>query len=163
MMRAFSAFAIVLCAANTVGTQPVAQEQPAKVDNRTAFFLFPAPYAEVETPNPPVYGYYVWRVSIDEPALDFMVRTDRPVATTNFRELVEKNTSIRSCPSGSSTPEQCTEPLAGTVRLTGAGIELRITDENLVQLLRRARPVGYWRTIHLPGGRFMSAPISIKY
>lgn len=138
-------------------------DRRAEISPRGIEVSFPLPYRELEAPNPPVLGFYAWRMTIEsEPKLSVVLYTPEPVRTNNVEEIMRKAV-LRLCPSTTSTIDECTTPVKGRGRVNPASIKMDITDPAVVSRVRRARPGAYWRSVIEPGGMYSVKQMPFRY
>jgi hypothetical protein len=166
-VRSLCIFVAIWSAISSVDAQPPGQQPPydqrAVVSASKIVFSFPRPYNLVEAPNPPLLGYYAWRVSIETtPALSFVLSTPTPLRTQDHDAIVRAS-SLRLCPSSTSTIAECTKPIEGEGHVNAQSIKLELKDASLIALIRKARPEAYWRTVIEPGGRYAVDQLFFRY
>ena len=172
MTRHHIAFAVAIACSSVLGLQSLEaqtkgfrapEDWPAEVSLDKIIFSFPLPYSEVEKPKPPTLGHYAWRVTIEsKPATSFVLFTTKPIATDQFKDLIEAST-LRLCPATTSTIEECTTPLKGNGHVSGERVTIDIRDLTIVNQIRKLRPEAYWRTVIEPGGHYQVDQLYFLY
>ena len=138
-------------------------EDTAQVYFERILVTFPVPYLHVRKPDPPVPGFYAWRLSFGgQRDLTVVLRADTVLRSSDSRTVVRAS-SLRRCPANAESVLDCITPMAGTARVSGNDIILEITEPAFVALVRERQPHAIVRHIFEPGGRFRVNHIGIRY
>ncbi len=163
-VRLYGLATMLVC--STLHAQPkVAYEENAVVFRNMIELKVSPPYLMTPWPNPPVAGFFAWKISFGNDSLSTVVfRTDSAVTVKNTGEALRASNFYR-CPSSSSVILDCVDKLKGSVRSVfgGGALVVQITDSAFV---RRVREVGarvYVRELIEPGGRFHIDHIGVTY
>lgn len=160
-------FAIpVLCMSDvtTIAAQPLTSiDKKADVFREQIDVTFPLPYLDVRKPEPPVVGFYAWRVSFGGAAdLTVVLRADTALRTSSSWAVVRAS-SLRRCPPNATSVMDCTAPIRGRARVGADAIIVEITDPDFVKLVRQRGPEVLVRHVFEPGGRFRVDHIGMRY
>ena len=138
-------------------------DRKAEVFRESIEVVFPLPYLNVRKPEPPVAGFYAWRVSFGGQAdLTVVLRADTALRSSSNRTVVGAS-SLRRCPTDATSVLDCTAPLRGHARVGMDVITLEITDPAFVALVRKRQLSVLVRQVFEPGGRFRVDHVGILY
>ena len=138
-------------------------EDTAQVYFERILVTFPVPYLHVRKPDPPVPGFYAWRLSFGgQRDLTVVLRADTVLRSSDSRAVVRAS-SLRRCPANAKSVLDCVTPMVATARVSGNEIILEITEPAFVALVRERQPHAIVRHIFEPGGRFRVNHIGIRY
>ena len=138
-------------------------EDTAQVYFERILVTFPVPYLHVRRPDPPVPGFYAWRLSFGgQRDLTVVLRADTVLRSSDSRAVVRAS-SLRRCPANAKSVLDCVTPMVATARVSGNEIILEITEPAFVALVRERQPHAIVRHIFEPGGRFRVNHIGIRY
>jgi hypothetical protein len=159
---------VVIHATIAVGAahgQPITQlDVTADVFRDHMIVRLPKPYLDVKKPDPPIEGYFAWKLSAEGThSFAVVFRTDSAIRTTDVGEVL-KHTRLYLCPTISSTVLECTTPITSTARSTTVNvIELDITEASVVERIRAGKPAILLRQTLEPAGRFRVDHIGFRY
>lgn len=144
-----------------LGVKPVLDA--TVVEENAVTFSFPLPYAPVKPPNPPIAGFYAWRITtVGDSAISMVLASDSPVRSNNLDQVIRTST-LRLCPSTESQILQCVQVVRGQGKAKANGIEMTLRDTSVINRLRRLGHRTYWRYAFEPGGHFHIEKLSFAY
>lgn len=124
--------------------------------------VFPGPYFLAQRPNPPVRGYYAWKLIFGERDATVVFRTDSAIASSDDDRVVRQG-AMYKC----ETPEQpmleCATKIGGSARAGRASVTIDITDTSFIRLIRTLRSPIVTRQWFEPGGRFRVDQVMVTY
>lgn len=124
--------------------------------------VFPGPYFLAQKPNPPIRGFYAWKLVFGERDVTVVFRTDSAIASSENSRIVRSGALYRC-----ALPEQpmleCVAKIGGFARAGDNSITLEITDTGVVRLVRQIRPPIVTRQWFEPGGRFRVDQLMVRY
>ena len=136
----------------------------AEVYTQRVLVRLPKPYLFVKAPNPPLEGYFAWKLVVEgSTAMAVVFRTDSAVRVTDAKDVVRLS-RLYACPDITSSVLDCVEPIQGVARSTTSEvIDLDITEPSFVAFIRSTQPRVMLRSTIEPGGRFRVDHIGIRY
>jgi hypothetical protein len=158
--------ALVTCMVDAadVHAQPKAgYDEKAVVFREMIELTLPPPYLLLPWPDPPVAGYFAWKVSFGNDSTGIIVfRTDSAITARTLRDVVRRG-ALYSCESSHTSVMDCTTKIRGNARSGLDGLVLQITEPKLVARVRQAQAPVYLRQLFEPGGRFRVDHIGATY
>jgi len=155
-----------LCCATNVQAQKLWHKPEAvapEVYQERIVAVFPPLYFGTPRPDPPVAGFYAWKIVFgDADAITVVFRTDSAVAATSDRSMM-RGGALYLCESPQQPALECTTRLRGSARSTKDFVEIEITDPQVVAWVRQRRPEVAMRQQFEPGGRFHVDPAIVVY
>lgn len=158
------AIATATVVAESAAAQPVPQylEKAVVTYGRIEVKLPPA-YLLVRWPEPPVRGYYAWKVTFgDDSASTVVLRTDSAIAAKSSRDVVRASALYR-CPLRDTPVLECVERIQGAGRAGQSAVMLDITELAFVSRVRSHKPEVILRQMFEPGGRFRVDHVGTTY
>ena len=151
-MNGCSAFAIIIGLAHSVlyvsdvrGQPKASYDQHAEVYRQQIEMTLPPPYLHLRWPDPPVTGYYAWKVTFGRDSTTAIVfRTDTTIAARSLRDVIRAG-ALYLCPSSDAPVLECTVKIRGNARRGSGGLDLQITEPRVVQRVRARQPDVYLR------------------
>ncbi len=138
-------------------------DRSAEVHQKRIVVRLPLPYMHETFPNPPISGYYAWKISFGGDAeATVVLRTDSAVRALSVNDVM-KETSLYLCPPNATSVLACTQKAAGTARAKRDLIEVEVADLSVVTRVREKRPDSILRQTFEPGGQYRVDYIQIRY
>lgn len=154
---ALLAAAVFVASASRASAQPIrrASDEPAWVEKNRIVIFLPLPYAEMKAPEPPVAGYFVWRITVETlQPFSVVVMSDTALRTSRSADVLRAST-VRLCADPTvESARACTLPTSASMEIAGDHFRIILRDAALVARVRRERPAMYWRYVVEPGGRY---------
>lgn len=154
---AMPAVAVLVGAASTAEAQMMRRpsDEPAIVDKNRIVIFLPLPYEAMKPPNPPVAGYFVWRVTVETlQPFSVVVTSDTALHSSKAADVL-RATTVRLCADPTvESARACTSPTSASMEVAVDHFRIILRDAALVARVRRERPAMYWRYVVEPGGRF---------
>jgi hypothetical protein len=159
----FGLVACIVDAASAHAQRKAGYDEKAVVFRDMIELTLPPPYLLLPWPNPPIAGYYAWKISFGNDSASVIVfRTDSAISARTLRDVVRQG-ALYSCESDQTSVIDCMTKVRGSARPGFDGLVLQITEPNLVARVRQARAPVYLRQLFEPGGRFRVDHIGAIY
>jgi hypothetical protein len=124
--------------------------------------VFPGPYFLAVRPNPPLLGYYAWKLVFGDGDATVVLRTDSAIASSDNRQVV-RSARLYACEKPLQPMLECRTRIGGSAKADNASVTLEITEPSVVRLIRALRPSTVTRQSFEPGGRFRVDQLPVSY